>query len=184
MFLYSVACYAYVRSQELSPLNVRERDWMIVDVNIQSDYKWVHGSAELLSAHREDGLAHHKGNIYKAVRRHRSLKALPEGQSYYSLRNGIPMPVVGLGTGGLAPDQTPQILKSAFEEGYRLLDLAREYGNEWIVPRVLRELQVVGAGPDGEPIAAVGAVNQSDVFVITKVWPTQVQPPSFSSLAH
>ena len=69
-------------------------------------------------------------NIYESLRFTRSLKYVPLGQQYYTLRNSVPMPQLGLGTGGLALEETKNVIKLAMKLGYRSLDLAREYKNE------------------------------------------------------
>ena len=40
------------------------------------------------------------------------------------------MPYVGLGTGGLHHEEVKGVVKEAIRAGYRLIDTAREYGNE------------------------------------------------------
>jgi len=57
-------------------------------------------------------------------------------------------------------------MKSAIDLGYRLFDLAREYGNEHLVPEVLSNYQGVLRG--------AGSIKRGDLFLETKVWPTQL----------
>jgi diketogulonate reductase-like aldo/keto reductase len=76
------------------------------------------------------------------------------------------MPVIGLGTGGLSYSETQHVIKSSLDIGYRLLDLAREYNNEHIVPLVFKEYEKDSQLPY--------TVTRSDVFIITKVWPTEL----------
>jgi diketogulonate reductase-like aldo/keto reductase len=67
---------------------------------------------------------------------------------------------VGLGTGGIPHDRAPQVFSEALRLGYRLFDLAREYGNEPVAAQML-------AGPGA-------AADRSKVFLQSKVWPTQL----------
>lgn len=131
--------------------------------------KWMSHNSKIVSVNEpvEKGLiAREFDCIYYALRYRRALKALPEGQQYIELRNLMPMPVVGLGTGGLWREQTAEVMKMAIDEGYRLLDLAREYGNEHIVPEVLSTYQSVLRGS--------GSIKRVDLYLESKVWPTQL----------
>lgn len=102
-------------------------------------------------------------DVYEALREHRSLKVIPLEQQYINLRNKIPMPTMGLGTGGLYHgEETEVTLKTALTLGYRLFDLAREYSNERAFANVLAEAQ------------AEGVVHRSEIFIESKVWPTEL----------
>lgn len=71
------------------------------------------------------------GDVYQALHRSRSIQTIPRNQTYKSLRNDVPIPTMGLGTGGLMPgDETSFTIEAALRMGYRMLDLAREYANE------------------------------------------------------
>lgn len=65
---------------------------------------------------------------------------------------------MGLGTGGIWAEQAPEVFKDALQMGYRLFDLAREYRNEHIMGAALRQ----------------SGVDRREVFLQTKVWPTQL----------
>ena len=98
-------------------------------------------------------------DIYTRLQRHRSLRhSLVDPGYMYTLRNGLPMPAVGLGTGGIDWKRLSQVLTEALELGYRLLDSAREYGNEKHIGDLLASS--TSPSPRGE------------VFVVSKVWPT------------
>lgn len=101
-------------------------------------------------------------DVYEALREHRSLKVIPTDQQYTNLRNKIPMPTMGLGTGGLYQEETEKTIKTAITLGYRLFDLAREYNNERVFATVLAEAQ------------AEGEVHRSEIFIESKVWPTEL----------
>jgi diketogulonate reductase-like aldo/keto reductase len=70
------------------------------------------------------------------------------------LNNGVQMPVFGFGTFALPAIQTADVVSFALNNGYRLIDTAKNYGNEKEV---------------GEGIARSG-VSRSELFVTTKLW--------------
>jgi diketogulonate reductase-like aldo/keto reductase len=45
---------------------------------------------------------------------------------------------IGLGTGGIPHEEAFDVFSEALDLGYRLFDLAREYGNEHIMREALR----------------------------------------------
>ncbi|MCC7193216.1 MAG: aldo/keto reductase [Phycisphaeraceae bacterium] len=70
------------------------------------------------------------------------------------LNNGVQMPVFGVGTFALPTIQAADVVHFALTNGYRLIDTAKNYGNEKEV---------------GEGIARSG-VPRSELFVTTKLW--------------
>ncbi|HHY2417470.1 TPA: aldo/keto reductase [Salmonella enterica] len=70
------------------------------------------------------------------------------------LNNGVDMPVFGVGTFALPTIQTADVINFALNNGYRLIDTAKNYGNEKEV---------------GEGIVRSG-VDRSELFVTTKLW--------------
>lgn len=70
------------------------------------------------------------------------------------LNNGVEMPVFGFGTFALPTFQAADVVHFALTNGYRLIDTAKNYGNE-------KEI--------GEGIARSG-VPRSELFVTTKLW--------------
>ena len=158
---------SFVKSEAKTAATIFEEDVNFYD---HVAHKWTHHASKIVSVNEpidNRGLVSREfESIYYALRYRRALKVLPEGQQYFELRNLMPMPVVGLGTGGLWREQTAEVMKSAIDEGYRLLDLAREYGNEHIVPEVLSNYQGVLRG--------AGSIKRVDLFLETKVWPTQL----------
>jgi diketogulonate reductase-like aldo/keto reductase len=74
----------------------------------------------------------------------------------YTLNNGIEMPAFGLGVFRSEPEKTVAAVRSAVENGYRLIDTAAAYKNEQQV---------------GEGVRSSGA-SRADIFVTTKVWIT------------
>lgn len=70
-----------------------------------------------------------------------------------TLSNGVPMPLLGFGVWQVLPESaTTERVLDAVEAGYRLVDTASVYGNEWGVGQALRK------------------VDRDDVFVTSKVW--------------
>ena len=76
------------------------------------------------------------------------------------LYNRVDVPVLGLGTFMVSPEDTERSVYTALKGGYRLIDTANAYLNEEAV---------------GKAIARVikeGIVKREDIFVSTKIWAT------------
>ena len=73
------------------------------------------------------------------------------------LNNGCEMPIHGIGTYSLHGQECINALKTAVENGVRLIDTAHIYGNEKEVGQAVREC----------------AVPREKLFVITKLYPNQ-----------
>jgi diketogulonate reductase-like aldo/keto reductase len=71
-----------------------------------------------------------------------------------TLRNGVAMPVLGLGVFQSPPEETTAAVEAAIADGYRLIDTAASYDNE-------REV--------GAAIHASG-IDRAEIFVTTKLW--------------
>jgi 2,5-diketo-D-gluconate reductase A len=69
------------------------------------------------------------------------------------LSNGVPMPVIGLGTWPIPDREAEGMVAAAIETGYRLIDTAEMYRNEEGVGRGVR----------------ASGVDRSEVFVTTKL---------------
>jgi diketogulonate reductase-like aldo/keto reductase len=76
-----------------------------------------------------------------------------------TLNNGIEMPIVGLGTFTLTPEQASDSVYYALTYGYKLVDTANAYNNEEGV---------------GEGIVKSG-VPREEIFVTTKLWPSSYE---------
>src|SRR5215207_565599 len=70
------------------------------------------------------------------------------------LNNGVEMPILGFGVYQIPPEDTEQIVATALEVGYRLIDTAASYGNEEAVGRALRS----------------SSIPRDELFVTTKLW--------------
>ncbi len=104
-------------------------------------------------------------SFYDCTKNFRSLKsrvAPNDISSYRSLSNGLIIPSIGLGTGGISAQLVPSVFHTSFSLGYRLYDLAREYRNEHVFGRILAEDDVIPS-LKGE---------RSGLFLVSKVWPT------------
>ena len=77
-------------------------------------------------------------------------------QAYVTLNNGVQMPLVGLGTFMLEPDDAEAAVVSALQDGYRLIDTANAYMNEKAVGRGIKR----------------SGVAREDIFLETKLWPS------------
>lgn len=75
-----------------------------------------------------------------------------------TLNDGYDLPLLGLGTYKLAPEETERVVRTAIELGYRHIDTASFYGNEVEVGKAIN-----GA-------IAAGDVTREELFVTTKLW--------------
>ena len=71
------------------------------------------------------------------------------------LNNGIEMPMLGIGTFMLTPDQAEESIYNALKAGYRLIDTANAYVNEKGVGRGMKK----------------SGVPREEIFLETKLWP-------------
>ena len=60
------------------------------------------------------------------------------------LNNGVEMPLAGIGTFMLSPDEAEASCVSAFASGYRLIDTANAYVNERAVGRAMKKSGLTG----------------------------------------
>lgn len=74
---------------------------------------------------------------------------------YVTLNNGIKLPMAGIGTFLLSPDEAEASVLAALEYGYRLIDTANAYMNEKAVGRAMKH----------------SGVAREDIFLETKIWP-------------
>ena len=74
-------------------------------------------------------------------------------QMYIKLNNGVMMPMAGIGTFMLSPDEAEASCISALKDGYRLIDTANAYVNEKAVGRAMRK----------------SGVAREDIFLETKL---------------
>lgn len=58
---------------------------------------------------------------------------------FATLNNGVKMPMAGIGTFLLTPDEAEASVLSALECGYRLIDTANAYVNEKAVGRAMKK---------------------------------------------
>ena len=79
---------------------------------------------------------------------------------YVTLYNDVKVPVLGIGTFMISPDDTERSVYAALKGGYRMIDTANAYMNEEAVGKALARA------------IREGIVKREDVFVSTKIWPT------------
>lgn len=79
---------------------------------------------------------------------------------YTTLSNDVQVPLLGLGTFMISPEDTEKSVYAALKMGYRLIDTANAYVNEEAAGKGLRRA------------LAEGFVKREDVFISTKLWPT------------
>lgn len=75
---------------------------------------------------------------------------------YITLNNGVKMPMAGIGTFLLSPDEAEASCLSALGCGYRLIDTANAYVNEKAVGRAMKK----------------SGLARQEIFLETKLWPT------------
>ena len=75
---------------------------------------------------------------------------------YTTLNNGLKMPMAGIGTFLLTPDEAEASVLAALEDGYRLIDTANAYVNEKAVGRAMKK----------------SGLKREEIFLETKLWPS------------
>ena len=75
---------------------------------------------------------------------------------YATLNNGLKMPMAGIGTFLLSPDEAEASVLAALEDGYRLIDTANAYVNETAVGRAMKK----------------SGLKREEIFLETKLWPS------------
>ena len=75
---------------------------------------------------------------------------------YATLNNGLKMPMAGIGTFLLTPDEAENSVAHALKDGYRLIDTANAYVNEKAVGRAMKK----------------SGVDRKEIFLETKLWPS------------
>ena len=80
---------------------------------------------------------------------------------YVVLNNGVKMPMAGIGTFLLTPDEAEASCLSALKDGCRLIDTANAYCNEKAVGRAIKK----------------SGVPREEIFLETKLWPSFYEQP-------
>ena len=75
---------------------------------------------------------------------------------YATLNNDLKMPMAGIGTFLLSPDEAEASVLAALENGYRLIDTANAYVNEKAVGRAMKK----------------SSLKREEIFLETKLWPS------------
>ena len=79
-----------------------------------------------------------------------------KNQMTVKLANGVEMPMAGIGTFLLTPDEAEASVLSALKDGYRLIDTANAYVNEKAVGRAMKR----------------SGLPREEIFLETKLWPS------------
>lgn len=79
----------------------------------------------------------------------------------YQLSNGYHIPAISIGTNWMKEKELTKILVSAFEAGFRSIDTARDYGNEDIVGRALKNS------------LSIAGLNREEIYICTKIGNSQ-----------
>ena len=80
---------------------------------------------------------------------------------YVTLNSGVKMPMAGIGTFLLTPDEAETSVLSALKDGYRLIDTANAYVNEKAVGRAMKK----------------SGLQREEIFLETKLWPSFYEQP-------
>ena len=80
---------------------------------------------------------------------------------YVTLNSGVKMPMAGIGTFLLTPDEAEASVLSALQNGYRLIDTANAYVNEKAVGRAMKK----------------SGLPREEIFLETKLWPAFYEQP-------
>lgn len=80
---------------------------------------------------------------------------------YATLNNVVKMPMAGIGTFLLSPDEAEASCVSALASGYRLIDTANAYVNEKAVGRAMKK----------------SGLQRKEIFLETKLWPSFYEQP-------
>ena len=80
---------------------------------------------------------------------------------YVTLNNGVKMPMAGIGTFLLTPDEAEASVLSALQNDYRLIDTANAYVNEKAVGRAIKK----------------SGLPREEIFLETKLWPAFYEQP-------
>lgn len=75
---------------------------------------------------------------------------------YFTLNNGIKMPMAGIGVFMMSPAEAEASVESALKSGVRLIDTANGYMNESGTGRGIKK----------------SGVAREEIFLVTKLWPT------------
>ena len=95
------------------------------------------------------------------VKSHQTQYQFHLDDGYVTLNSGYDMPTNGIGTYSLTGVECYNAITSALQSGVRLIDTAYMYHNEEEIGKAIRDSQV----------------NREDIFVITKIYPSQFDDP-------
>jgi hypothetical protein len=167
---------AVVEDSAVAPHLIQNRQWRFTGSE-QENHTWVFDdSVEIYHPYRVDkaGSPLEFVNIYVTLRFARSIKYLPSMQKYVTMRNDVPIPQIGLGTGGIPVENLAEVLYGAIQTGYRFFDLAREYGNEHIVGDIVQALNELAEDEKKGKADSSDTPSRRDLFIQSKVWPTHL----------
>jgi hypothetical protein len=140
-------------------------EWRTDDsMEIVSSFKFSHSSSDdNLMMFLNDGIHGNQKYLCDYLQYFRSIASYNtpvEASKTFSLRNGNRIPMIGLGTGGILLEEASSVFNDAIALGYRLFDSAREYGSEYILGNLMKELSY--------------RYHRNHFFLETKVWPTHL----------
>lgn len=174
---------AYVQDSANHVFDYRHDEWSFA-VPENEGGGWKNQFARAYSSRTE--VSWSEENVYAYsdttlfIRALRSIKHIPLGQRFVTMRNGVPLPLLGLGTGGLRLEDGEggaySTIANAMHLGYRTFDLAREYQNEHLIAQIMKNPpEPPSLTQIDEPHPTMkGIPPRFDMFFISKVWPTHL----------
>lgn len=107
------------------------------------------------------GCQNNENKVTTDVKSHQTQYQFHLDDGYVTLNSSYDMPTNGIGTYSLTGDECYNAITSALQSGVRLIDTAYMYHNEEEIGKAIRDSQV----------------NREDIFVITKIYPSQFDDP-------
>lgn len=81
---------------------------------------------------------------------------------YFTLNNGIKMPMAGIGVFTFTPKEAQSAIENALKDGVRLIDTANAYQNEKATGRAIKN----------------SGIDRKEIFLVTKLWPSVYESES------
>lgn len=107
------------------------------------------------------GCQNNENKVTTDVKSHQTQYQFHLDDGYVTLNSSYDMPTNGIGTYSLTGDECYNAITIALQSGVRLIDTAYMYHNEEEIGKAIRDSQV----------------NREDIFVITKIYPSQFDDP-------
>eukprot|EP01038_Epipyxis_sp_PR26KG_P012010 gene12010-16078_t len=148
---------------DVEDANLLHNNWHFINAFDVTNHSWIHDESAMLYSKHLNKFKTESYDVFIAMKSSRTIQYVPNDQGFTYLRNGLPIMYMGLGTGGIYTEDCFEVFIKALKAGYRLFDLAREYGNEHIMGEVMKSNHIKSL-----------QLSRKDLFLETKVWPTEL----------